>query len=107
MSLTDDLFKRYHAPSIVAGSAHASVAVTGTASTLPTLGYAAVTGAGGYRVQAQTAAVRYTLGGTNPTTSTGFSLDVRQYADLTPADLATAKWIAEAGSPKLEIQALR
>ena len=107
MSFIDQLFQRFYAPSIVVGSAHASVSVTGTASTLPSLGYAAVTGAGGYRVQAQAAAVRYTLDGSTPTTSTGFSLDVRQYADLTPADLATAKWIAESGSPKLEIQALR
>lgn len=107
MSFIDQLFQRFYAPSIVVGSAHASVSVTGTASTLASLSYTAPSGAGGYRVQCQGAPVRYTLDGTNPTTTTGFSLDVRQYADLTPADLATAKWIAESGSPKLEIQALR
>lgn len=99
------LLRRVHEP--VAVGAHQQASVTGTASTLATLSVSAVTGAGGYRVQCQGAPVRYTLDGTSPTTSSGFSLDVRQYADLTPADFAAAKWIAESGSPKLEIQALR
>ena len=108
MSTYNQLFDRINAPQIVpGGTAHTQVTITSTASTLTTLGYTAVTGAGGYLIQVNGANVRYTLDGTTPTTTKGFLIVDGQSALLTPSDHATAKWIKVSGTPVMEIQCVR
>lgn len=109
MSLTDDLFRVVHAPQPVPGSAQARVTVTSTASTLATLGYAAVSKARGYLVQVTgtSAVVRMCPDGSTPTASQGFRVCSGDMLLLTPQDHNSAKFILESGTPVLEIQAVR
>lgn len=109
MSFIDQLYARVNSPQPVPGSAHSRVTVTSSASTLTTLGYAAVATAGGYLMQVTgTGAVaRYTLDGTTPTASQGFRLTEGQMLLLNPGDHSLAKFIIETGTPVLEIQAVR
>jgi hypothetical protein len=109
MSLTDDLYRLVNSPQPVPGSAHARVTVTSTASNLTTLGYSAVATAKGYLLQVtgSGAVVRYCIDGSTPTASQGFRLTEGTEKLLNPGDHSLAKFILEAGTPVLELQAVR
>lgn len=109
MSFIDQLYARVNSPQPVPGSAHSRVTVTSTASTLTTLGYAAVATAGGYLMQVTGtgAVVRYCLDGSTPTASQGFRLTEGEQVLLNTGDHSLAKFILEAGTPVLELQAVR
>jgi hypothetical protein len=85
--------------------AHASISTTGTASTLATLGYTAHADTDSLLVQAVGGDVRFTLNGTNPTTSLGIKLADGQAMELGRIELEAAKFITASGTPKLEIAA--
>lgn len=85
--------------------AHASIATTTTASTLATLGYSAHNSSEEFLLQAVGGDVRYTINGTDPTTTLGFKLEDGDYLGLGDVEIGTLKVITGSGTPKLEIGA--
>lgn len=88
-----------------AGQAHASIATTGTASTLAALGYTFDAETDSLLVQAVGGDVRMTLNGTNPTASLGIKIADGTSIQLDLEEAKAAKFITGASSPKLEIAA--
>lgn len=85
--------------------AHSSLATTGTASTLATLGYTRHAATDSVLVQAVGGNARMTLNGTNPTASLGIVIADGTAILLDDAELTNAKFITGSGTPKLEIVA--
>lgn len=83
--------------------AHRSLATTGTASTLATLGYTYNAATDVLLIQAVGGDVRMTLNGTNPTASLGLKIADGATIELGVEEAKVAKFITETGSPKLEI----
>lgn len=87
------------------GQAHASLSTTGTASTLETLGYEFDDETDSIIIQAIGGDVRFTVNGTNPTTSLGLKLSDGDMIELGRAEALAAKFITASSTPKLEIAA--
>lgn len=85
--------------------AHASLATTGTASTLAALGYVFDAETDSLILQAVGGDVRMTLNGTNPTTSLGLRIADGMIVTLGRNEAVVARFITAAGTPRLEIAA--
>ena len=83
--------------------AHGSIATTGTAATLATLGYDLNVGTDMLLIQAVGGDVRMTLNGTNPTASLGLKIADGTVVQLGSIEATVAKFITGNNSPKLEI----
>ncbi len=90
-------------PTPNSNQAHRSIATTGTASTLATLTYVKDPSTGTLLIQVNGGAVRMTLNGTAPTSSTGFLILDGGTVQLSDTEITTAKFITGTGSPVLEI----
>lgn len=83
--------------------AHSSLATTGTASTLATLGFTKHAETNGLLIQVVGGDVRYTLNGTAPSTTLGNLLNDGDAIELVATDIPIVKFISSTGTPKLEI----
>lgn len=82
---------------------HVSLATTGTASTLATLGFVRDPETVMVAIQAVGGEVRMTVNGNAPTTSLGIRLSDGDIVELEEVEIGTARFITASGTPRLEI----
>lgn len=84
---------------------HASIALTATASTLATLGYAVEEKSANLTIQVLGGDARLTLNGNNPTASSGIKIVDGEVIEIGYVEARSAKFIIGSATPKLEIAA--
>lgn len=82
---------------------HVSLATTGTASTLATLGYTRDPETVMVAIQAVGGDVRMTVNGNAPTASLGIRLSDGDIVELQEVEIGVARFITASGTPRLEI----